>query len=290
MKVFVVVALVVGTASAYGFESNPALLQKYYKGNFTFDGNKVTGNQSGVNFNNKERWVTSKTDTNQYHMQWGTEKAGNDEILTVSESMLTKDGSATGSVYTRTSSFYQDKLRASTVCYGNGPSDKGFKKSELKCVTATRRACERLLSSYKAESKENKNLAKNPTGKAFKETLQEAEKCATYMGSFSNMAKAFGNQSSQVEKRQAEVVDQDIARLKNHLSKSVKSGSLALTSLSSLSTAEELADNAKNFSTSMEGIRALSAALQTCAESADDFRAESSGSSGGQPSATGSSR
>ncbi|WP_374076218.1 hypothetical protein [Bdellovibrio bacteriovorus] len=261
MKFLVIPALVLVASSSYAFEANPALLQKYYKGSFTFDGTKIANNDSGTSFNNKERWAKSKNSNSQYDMNWGSEKIEDSEVLTVNESLLNSKGSAGSSVYARTSSFYKNKLRASTVCYGNASGGSGLSpaSNDLKCVTATKRSCDRLMKAYNAEGGKNKMSSKT------------AESCMNFLGSYATMAKAFGNQSSQVEKRHNDVIEQDLDRLKDHIKASTGNKTWSFTSLSTATSSEQLAKTAEEFSGSMDGIRAINAAVQACSESINDF-------------------
>ncbi|MEK2647145.1 hypothetical protein [Bdellovibrio sp. BCCA] len=268
MKFLVISALVLVASSSFAFEANPGLLQKYYKGSFTFDGTKIANNDSGTSFNNKERWAKSKNSNGQYDMNWGSENIEGSDVLTLNETLQTNRGNSGSSVFARTSSFYKNKLRATTTCYGDASAGSGLSpaKNNLKCVTATKRSCDRLMKAYNAEGGKNKMSSKT------------AESCMNFLGSYANMAKAFGNQSLQVEKRHNDVIEQDLSRLKDHIKNSTGNKTWSFTSLSSATTSEELDKTAQEFSNSMDGIKAINAAVQACAESINDFDGASSGS------------
>ncbi|KHD88346.1 MAG: hypothetical protein OM95_09380 [Bdellovibrio sp. ArHS] len=269
------------SSAAQAFE-NPSMLKKYYWGDFSFDGSKIRANSAGTNFNNTEKWVKSKEGNNQYSMKWGTEDIEGSEVLTISETLLT-NGKEKGksSVYARTSSFYKDKLRASTICYGHAADGSWANpsKNELKCVTATRRACERLMDSYFKEADKNNMISTKAGG--VKETQKKAEQCASFLDSYAKMALAFGNQSSQLEKRQKDVIDQDTDRLKAQIKEATGNKLWNITDLNSANSASELEKTAQNFSGSMEGMRALNAALEACVSASGDF--ESNSVRGGAP-------
>ncbi|KYG70352.1 hypothetical protein AZI85_14570 [Bdellovibrio bacteriovorus] len=271
MKFLTLLSIVCLSSASYAFD-NPSMLEKYYRGDFNFDGSKIRGNSSNTSFNNSEKWVKSKEGDNQYSMKWDTENVEGSEVLTVSETLVTNSKEkGKSSLYARTSSFYKDKLRASTICYGYSAEGSWANpsKNELKCVTATRRACDRLMDSYFKEAGKNNMISTKAGG--LKETQKKAEECSSFLDSYAKMAVAFGNQSSQLEKRQKEVIDQDADRLKAQIKEATGNKLWNITDLNSANSASALDKTAQNFSSSMEGIRALNAALETCASALADF-------------------
>ncbi len=281
MRSLLGVLLFLNISQAHAVEINPGMLKKYYSGSFLFDGQSISGNSSNTSFNNKEKTATTKSAGEEYNFNWETQSYGNTPVFAISETRFTTDSKTKdASIYARTSSFSDGKLRSSTACFGGSNSSlPGIQSNSLKCVTATRRACDRLLTSYNAER------SKGTVGNSLNDTQKTAQKCSAFLEGYVKMAKAFGDQSSQFEKRQKEVVDQDIERLEKRIKEKSGGKLWNTTSLNSTNSLDELEKKAQEFAGSMDGMRAISSALQMCSDSRQDFAGDS-GSSSGQSSSS----
>lgn len=269
MKSILSILVFLNITPVFAADINPGMLKKYYSGSFIFDGQAISGNESNTSFNNKEKTATTKSPGEEYNFNWENQSYGNTSVFAISETRFSKDDKTKdGTIYARTSSFSEGKLRSSTTCFGGSSSGMGVQNNSLKCVTATRRACDRLMTSYNAEK------SKGTLG-SLNETQKTAQKCTTFLEGYVKMAKAFGDQSSQFEKRQKEVVDQDIERLSKRIKEKSGGKLWNTTSLNSTNSLGELEEKAQNFANSMDGMRALSSALQMCSESKQDFASDS---------------
>ncbi len=264
--------LISATASA---EYDPNLLKNYYTGNFQFNGEKITSSDGSLMFNNKEKWAKSNIQgRSEYEMRWNNEDIEGTKILAITEAIVTPAKKLGDSqVVVRTSTFNGSKLRSSTVCYGELNSytrTTPFSKGDMKCVTATKRACKRLNEAYNIETKKRKGGA--PLDE------ENAKKCMDMMDSYATMAKAFGNQSIQLEKRQMAVIEADNARIEKQMKLITGNKIFSPVSISTPTTSENLSKMAKDFSSSIKGMEALNRAIQTCNLGSQDFSAEESSS------------
>lgn len=275
--VFSLTALSVLSANA---QSNGDLVNKYHWGNFYFDGSKVKNtNSSAVNFDNAKKTVESKNAQGTYKMTWDNEDIENSQVLSVTEVRVTPISADFSDVQARTSTFSGDKLRSSTLCMGN--SQKGtLTKNAMKCVTATKRSCKRLLESYAQQSK------KTPALKNIAATAKAAEECNSVLDGYEAMAKAFGNQSAQVEKRHNDVINGDTTRLKKFVDKSTGSQAWDPTNIGSMTKSSELNEMATTFASSADGMRVLTSALQMCLESSADMQEDGAGTSASSSSSS----
>lgn len=272
MKSLNILALGLISSLSIAAHGNSSLYKRYYSGAFQFDGKRVVENPQGYAVNNNERWARLDKEGSNYQMSWASEKNENDELVVINESIISKQSqSAEESLYGKTSSFLGNKLRSSTVCYGSRGKTLGMQNSSMKCVTATRRACDRLLQAYHQESSKNRDLTQGATSSVdrVKKTQELANKCMNFIDSYAVMGKAMANQSSQLKRQHDLVIDQDIDRLKNHMK--ADSSMMSFTSLKSAVTADELERNVRSYSETIEGMRAMSEALQVCMESQNDF-------------------
>jgi hypothetical protein len=257
-------------------ELSPELVNKYHRGDFYFDGANVKNPfGSKVNFDKKNKLVESKGSKNStYRMTWGNEEIDNSSVLTVTEAELTSLGEIT-KVDSRTSTFSADKLRSSTICYGNAQKKSlGLSKTAMKCVTATKRSCARMMEIYGKESQKNGLL------KDSEQTAKAAQECSSVLKSYEAMAKAFGNQSFQVEGRHNDVIDGDTARVKAFVDQSTGSKFWDPTNIGTMTKSSDLDEMARGYASSIEGMQALTKALEICADASADFKEEGNSSSG----------
>lgn len=272
MKSLILLALGLSSSVSIAANGNSSLYKRYYSGAFQFDGKRVVENSQGYAVNNSERWARLDKNGSNYQMSWDSEKNDNDEMLVINESIVSKQSKTDEeTLYGKTSSFVGNKLRSSTVCYGARGKTLGVQNSNMKCVTATRRACDRLMQAYHQESSKNRDLAQGATTSAdkVKKTQELANKCMSFIDSYAVMGKAMANQSSQLKRQHDLVIDQDIDRLKGHMK--ADSSLMSFTSLKSAVSADELEKNVRSYSETLEGMRAMSEALQVCMESQNDF-------------------
>lgn len=260
-------------------EISPELVNKYHRGDFYFDGVNIKNPfGSKVSFDKKNKLVESKGSKNStYRMTWGNEEIDNSSVLTVTEAQLTSLGDLreTTKVDSRTSTFSADKLRSSTICYGNAQKKSlGLSKTAMKCVTATKRSCARMMEIYGKESQKN-GLLKDP-----EQTAKAAQECSSVLKSYEAMAKAFGNQSFQVEGRHNDVIDGDTARVKAFVDQSTGSKFWDPTNIGTMTKSSDLDEMARGYASSIEGMQALTKALEICGDASADFKEEGSSSSG----------
>lgn len=270
---------------------SPELLKKYYWGEYSFDGNKVANSsKSAVNFDNKAKTVTAKGPSGDYTMSWGNEEINDSKVLTLTETRVTPVGNDISRVYARSSTFSADKLRSSTFCFGSSLKGKVLAgqatvtDNDMKCVTATKKSCKRLMDSY------NKEAGKpQTTVKSMQDVATATRYCSATIDSFKNMAIAFGNQSPQIERIHSDVAKSDTARVKSAVDKATASGTWDPTNVAAATTSDELGKMAAGYASSMNGLEVLSTALQVCAAANGDFQdqATSSSSSSGGGSAGG---
>lgn len=268
--VFSLTALSVLSANA---QSNGDLVNKYHWGSFYFDGFKVKNTtSSAVNFDNTKRSVESKNAQGTYKMTWDHEDIENAKVLSVTEIRVTPLNSEISDVAARTSTFSGDKLRSSTLCYGN--SQKGtLTKNAMKCVTATKRSCKRLLEAYAQQAK------KAPAFKNVAATAKAAEECSSVLDGYATLAKAFGNQSAQVEKRHNDVINGDTSRIKSFVDRSTGSQAWDPTNIGSMTKSQELSEMATTFASSADGMRVLTSALEICMNANADMQDDGGGAS-----------
>lgn len=243
--------------------ADASLYKKYYYGSFDFDGNKASNARSGISYNNNEKWAKSEDSTLKYNMSWKTNDEG---VTTISDSAIIKGPNNSSTLAAQVSSFSQDKLRATTVCYNSDDAN------EMKCVTATRRACDRILNEY---AKTNKLSDKN-----IKETVANGEKCLGLMDKYKSLAKEYANQSNQMESRQKEVISDDLASLRKHINDSVGNKIFNYKNLTTAVSEKELSKTVDNFTNSMDGLRAMNQLLDLCYQSRNDFANSGSASQG----------
>lgn len=278
-------------------EVSPELLKKYYWGEYSFDGNKVANSsKSAVNFDNKAKTVTQKSKNGgDYAMTWGTENINDSQVLTVTEASVTPMGNDVSKVYARSSTFSADRLRSSTFCFGSSLKGKVMSgaatvtDNNMKCVTATKQSCKRLMESYGKEAAKPQT-----TVKSMQDVAAATRYCSATIDSFKNMAMAFGNQSPQIERIHNDVIKSDTARLKGFIDKTTKSGTWDPTNVGAATTSSELDKMAEGYASSMNGLEVLSTALQVCAAANGDFQdtatASSSSSGGGSAGGGGTSK
>lgn len=281
MKSLIILVLGLTGSFSIAAHGNSSLYKRYYSGAFQFDGKRVVENSQGYAVNNNERWARLDKEGSNYQMSWGSEKNDNEDMVVINESIVSKQSkSDEESLYGKTSSFVGNKLRSSTVCYGARGKTLGMQNSNMKCVTATRRACDRLMQAYHQESAKNRDLAQGASTSAdkVKKTQELANKCMNFIDSYAVMGKAMANQSSQLKRQHDLVIDQDIDRLKGHMK--ADSSMVSFTSLKSAVTADELEKNVRSYSETLEGMRAMSEALQVCMESQNDFTENVSATAG----------
>lgn len=266
-------------------EVSAELLKKYHWGEYSFDGNKVANNgKSAVNFDNKSKSVTQKSATGDYAMSWSTEDINDSQVLTLTESTVSPVGNDLSRVYARSSTFAKDKLRSSTFCFGTSMKGAVLKgnatvtQNDLKCVTATRQSCKRLMEAYGKESSKPQTTVKN-----MEDMATATRYCSATIDSFKKMAMAFGNQSPQIERIHADVAKSDTARVKGFIDKATKSGTWDPTNVAAATTSDELGKMAEGYASSMNGLEVLSTAVQVCNAAKGDFPdvATTSSSAGG---------
>ncbi len=249
---------------------SPELLKKYYWGDYIFDGKKVTNTaRSAVNFDNEKKTVDQKSKNGdaKYAMSWGTENINYSQVFTVTEARVTPLEEGVTRVYARSSTFSADRLRSSTFCFGSSLKAKVMsgatmvKVNNMKCVTATQKSCKRLMESYATEAAKS-----NTTMKSMQDVAAATRYCSATIGSFKNMAMAFGSEQS------GDVINSDTARLKGFIDTTMKSGTWDPTNVGAATTSSELAKMADGYASSMNGLEVLSTALQVCAASNGDFQ------------------
>lgn len=259
------IGLLIGLSaiSAFGVEVTPSLLKKYYKGNFTFDGTRVSSSDASTSIDNPKRSAGQTNGNTQYKMTWDRETIGNDSVLTMTESSVTDNSKKSAAMISaRTTSFFNNGLRSTTNCYGSKSSS-----TDLRCVTASRQACDSLLNAYISESEKNGNGLSTKAGTGFKDTAKKAAECTDLLGSYAKLAKAFANGENHGDSNTKEVINGDVARIKKHLAiKDVK-----VTSLEPSPSGDKLYDFAEAFTDSIPGLQALNSAITTCVESNNDF-------------------
>lgn len=261
------------------------LVQKYRWGDYNFDGNKVSNGKSGqmVNFDNSKKTVSANGATGTYNMTWGSEDADDSKILTVTEARVTPVGNDISKVYARSSTFTSDRLRSSTFCFGSSKkaSSLGAKvtDNDMKCVTATKQSCKRLMDAYSKEAGKEGTTVKN-----MKDVAVGAQYCNATLDSYKKMAVAFANQSDQIERIHSNVVDADTKRVKSLVDKTTGSGTWDPTNVSGATKTSALEKMADSYATSMNGIEVLSTALQVCASANPDFADTKTSSGGGMTS------
>lgn len=277
-------------------EVSADLLKKYHWGDYSFDGNKVSNAVKGqmVNFDNKAKSVSAKGASGEYNMSWTTEDINDSQVLTLTESTVTPVGNDLSKVYARTSTFSKEKLRSSTFCFGSSLKGKVLAgqatvtENNMKCVTATRQSCKRLMESYAKEAGKPQT-----TVKSMQDVATATRYCSATIDSFKKMASAFGNQSAQIERIHGDIVKSDTARVKGFIDKATKSGNWDPTNVGASTTSSELDKMAEGYASSMNGMEVLSTALQVCASANGDFQevatTSSSSSSGGGSTGSGSS-
>lgn len=278
----VFVSLVSLVSSSVHAEVAPELLKKYHWGEYSFDGNKVSNNgKSAVNFDNKSKSVTQKSQSGEYAMTWDNEDINDSKVLTVTETTVTPVAKDLSKVYARTSTFSKDKLRSSTFCFGSSLKGAVLKgqatvtDNDMKCVTATRQSCKRLMESYRKEAGKEQT-----TVKSMQDVATATRYCSATIDSFKKIAVAFGNQSPQIERIHGEVAKSDTARVKGFVDKATKSGTWDPTNVVAATTSSELDKMAEGYASSMNGMEVLSTALQVCAAANDDFQTVATTSSG----------
>ncbi|MGZ3748421.1 MAG: hypothetical protein ACXVCD_13880, partial [Pseudobdellovibrionaceae bacterium] len=99
-----------------------------------------------------------------------------------------------------------------------------------------------------------------------------AQACSGVLRNYEAMAKAFGNHPAQDESNHKEVIRSDTARVKSFVDETTGSRSWEPTNIGSASTSEELDKMAKSFADSIEGMQAITMAIQVCADATPDFQ------------------
>lgn len=268
--------------SFVNFYATPALAEvdknKYHSKTYKWDGAKVSNvHGADVSFDNEKRLVEGKSSKdNSYRMTWGKEEIDGSSVLTVTEASQTSIGPKDKIVSARTSTFSPTKLRSSTMCYGGVRKvSLSVTKTEMKCVTATKRSCQRLMEAYSQESGKNELLKGSQ-----QQVAKVAQDCSGVLTSYKKMAQAFGNQTLQVEGRHNEVIESDTARVKAFVDQSTGSKFWEPTNIGSATTSAELDKMAASYASSIEGMQALTAALQVCADANADLQDDVAASAG----------
>jgi hypothetical protein len=221
-------------------------------------------------------------------MSWGTEDINDSQVLTITEATVTPVGNDLSKVYARSSTFSADRLRSSTFCFGSSLKGKVMSgaatvtDNNMKCVTATKQSCKRLMESYHKEAGKPQT-----TVKSMQDVATATRYCSATIDSFKNMAMAFGNQSPQIERIHGDVVKSDTARVKSFIDKATKSGAWDPTNVGAATTSSELDKMAEGYASSMNGLEVLSTALQVCAAANGDFQEPVAASSLSSPSGGG---
>lgn len=253
-------------------ELTPDFLKNYHWGDYSFDGSRVANAKKGEvgSFDNNKKTFDSAGATGSYHMTWGTEDIDNSQVLTVTESRVAPVSKDVSRVYARSSTFSGDKLRSSTYCFGTSVKD-GNTKNELKCATATKLGCQRLLAAYAQEAKKS-----GTTVASLKDAAVATQYCAATLESYKTMAKALtsGAQSSSMTKNRDDVGKSDASRVKSLLDKTVNSGLWNTNNVSAVSNSQEAEKMVTDFAASLDGMQVLSAALQVCENAKGDFPAD----------------
>lgn len=268
-----------------------SLAQKYTWGEYSFDGITAKNDRgAAVNINNKLKTVDGNlqiplTDGSKgvaaYNMNWTSETtADKTDILTITESRLTPTAKDKTEVYARTTTIAGDYLRSSTMCYGDSTVGKlRVRTNDLKCLTATKNSCKRLMEEY--------NKATGMNALSMTDAVKASQYCASVLRGYENMAKAFGRQSPQVASRQEEVIDSDNSRVKSMVDQVTNSKGWEPTNIAAKTESKELDKMAAGYATSINGMKVLMMAIQTCQDSLSDFKPDTASSSSGTSSATG---
>jgi len=281
---FVSVASLVSVSAHAEFDL--AMLHKYYTGNFTFNGKKaaVNPNVPGYNIDNKKRTVATAPSTEgSYTMAWNTEDVDFSPVLSVTEARVFPLGKDVSDINARTSTFSGDKLKSSTVCSGRASRKTVIGRpvidTDMKCVTATKESCGRLLKAYEAEAaRPGSTLAKKA-----EDLKKQEESCTSTLGSFKRMALAFGNQSQAI-------VDSDTKRIKDYVDKTTGSGIFDPTNLGKATTEGSMDKMADTYTNSVDGIQTLTYVLRTCELAQGDFEDAPRRPTSAAPTNTGSSK
>lgn len=242
------------------------LAQKYTWGEYYFDGAKAKNDRgSALNIDNKKKLVEgSLKGGGTYRMNWATEEIENSKVLTVTEVRVTPMGKDKSDVYSRTSTFSGDYLRSTTTCFGDSKAGSlGSTQNEMKCITATKRACKRLMDAYNSKT--------GMGAMSMQDTAKAAQHCSSVLKGYEAMAAAFGNQSVQMEGRHNDVIDGDMDRVKSLVDQTTGSKAWDPTNIGSKTKSSELDAMAKDYAASIQGMRALTTAIQICNESLGDF-------------------
>ncbi|MGZ3747755.1 MAG: hypothetical protein ACXWRE_10305, partial [Pseudobdellovibrionaceae bacterium] len=249
-------------------EYNAEMVNKYHLGAFYIDGVKVSNPNEVtlLHIDNKKKLIERKLDENNlYRMTWGEETLKGSPVLTMTEVSTTPLGKNSTVVYSRTSTFSATKLRSSTICHGNTQTQLGMMKTSMKCVTATKSSCKRLMEAYVQET------GKNDPPKVGTQASLSPELATSVLKNYENMVRAVGNQPDPSEPRHEEVVKEDTARVKASVDQATGSKIWDPTNIGSVTKSSDIDEMAKGYVSSIEGMQTLTSALQLCADASADF-------------------
>lgn len=279
-SLILVVSVLSATSTHAEGEKRKLLAEKYTFGELPFENGKFKNDVAGsYNVGSNEASTTKAFEAAtgvSHRIKWGNETIENEQVLAITETKISDVKDSKGNfikkdLWARTTTISGDDLRSVTTCYGQPGKKMGLTNNKMKCVTATRRACDRLLSVY--------NSADGRNGQDLNATAKEANYCAGILTAYQNMAKAMAQESTQLAGRREDVMDGDMDRVKSLMKEATGGNTLELVSLKAKSSGEALDKMAKDYAASMDGMRALNTVLAYCIDG-KDFFSKTSGSAG----------
>lgn len=171
--------------------------------------NKLVFSSRDYNWNSTKKLLESTESSSNpgYRMLLGTEKIGNEEISSVTETQITKQGEL-AIVQARTQTFNASRqVRSVTLCDGIQVSGLARDGVKLDCITATDRFCEVANRQAKALKLGNPE-----------EVSKKAQECKKLLSPMGQVATELSSVlSGPIERRRMEVVNQDQDRIQNQL-------------------------------------------------------------------------
>lgn len=171
--------------------------------------NKLMFSSRDYNWNSTNRLLESSESSSDpgYRLLLGTQNIGKEEILSATETKITKQGDS-AVVHARTLTFNASRqIRSVTLCDGVQKSGLARDGVKIGCITATAQFCEVV-------NRRAKGLKLGTP----EETSKKAQECKKLLSPMGELATELSSVlSSQVEGQRMDVVNQDQDRIQNQL-------------------------------------------------------------------------